>query len=172
MKIKLFFLIIIMIVSIASNAMAKDLTERLGLGFNTQIGQIGLPHLDAASVRYWINKDIGIQGDLAFMDFSPQHGSNQASFGIGGKFLYNFIKEANMNFYAGGGVYVFTQPDPIDTEAGFSLSALSGIEFFLQGLPNLGFNLELDLGVRYLNDFGTAFGISADSINAGFHYYF
>ncbi|MGB9735272.1 MAG: hypothetical protein ACP5JP_01095 [bacterium] len=172
MKTKLIYLIIILSVFVVSSkAMAKDLRERLGLGFNTQIGQIGLPHLDALSVRYWINQDIGIQGDFAFMDFSPRHASNEASFGFGGKFLYNVIKETNMNLYAGGGVYVFTQPIP-DTEAGFSLSALSGIEFFFQGLPNLGFNLELDLGVRYLNDFGTAFGISADSINAGFHYYF
>ncbi len=173
MKLKLVYLVTIASMLIASNAMAKDLSQRIGAGFNSQIGLS--QHLDAASVRYWINKNVGIQGDLAFMNFSPNNGASQTSFGIGGKFLYNFIEETNMNLYAGAGVYFFSQPpynNTDSTEGGFSVSALSGIEFFLQGLPNLGFNLELDLGVRYLNGDGTAVGISADSINAGFHYYF
>ncbi len=155
---------------ITSNAMAKDLSERIGAGFNSQIGLTN--RLDAVSARYWINRDMGVQADFAFLNFAPKNGSDQASFGVGGKFLYNFIEETNMNLYAGGGLYVFTQPAPAGTETGFSLGALSGVEFFLQGLPNLGFNLELDLGVKYLNQYGTAFGFEADSINAGFHYYF
>lgn len=170
MKTKLIYVVTILSIFVASNAMAKDLAQRLGLGFNSQIGLA--ERLDSVSVRYWLNKDMGIQGDFAFLNFSPEHGSSRTSSGVGGKFFYNLIEEANMNFYIGGGLNVFTQPDPVDTETGFGIYALSGIEFFLQGLPNLGFDLELDLGVRYLHDYGTAFGISADSINAGFHYYF
>ncbi len=170
MKIKLVYAVTLLCMFVAPNAMAKDLSQRVGVGFNSQMGLSN--HLDAASARYWINKDMGFQGDVAFLDFSPHQGNNQTSFGLGGKFLYNVIEETNMNLYVGGGLYVFTQPAPADTETGFSLGGLGGIEFFFQGLPNLGFNLELDLGVKYLNQYGTAFGIEADSINAGFHYYF
>ncbi len=170
MKTRLAYVVTVLCLLAAPNAMAKDLSQRIGAGFNSQIGLSN--RLDAASVRYWFNRDMGVQGDVAFFNFSPDHGSSQTSFGIGGKFLYNVIKETNMNLYAGGGIYAFTEPGLVDTEGGFSVSGLSGIEFFFQGLPNLGFNLELDLGLKYLNQYGTAFGLQADSINAGFHYYF
>ncbi len=170
MKTRFVYFVTVLCLLIAPNAMAKDLSERIGAGFNSQIGLSN--RLDAASVRYWINRDMGVQGDLAFLNFAPYHGSNQTSFGVGGKFLYNVIEETNMNLYAGGGADVFTEPAPAGTETGFSFCGLSGIEFFFQGLPNLGFNLELDLGVKYLNQYGTAFGVEADSVNAGFHYYF
>lgn len=170
MKIILVSMLTILGMFAASNARAKNLSERLGVGFDSQIGLT--QRLDAASARYWIDRDMGVQGDFAFMNLSPNQGSSQTAFGFGGKFLYNVMEETNMNLYAGGGFYVFTQPVNGDTKGGFSFGALGGTEFFLQGLPNLGFNLELDLGVKYLNQYGTAFGISADSINAGVHYYF
>jgi hypothetical protein len=174
MKIKLVYLLTIMSMLAASNAMAKNLAERVGAGFDSQIGLT--QRLDAASARYWIDRDMGVQGDFAFMNLAPKNGSSQTAFGIGGKFLYNVIEETNMNLYAGGGIYVFNQPVPTNTgtdiKTGFSLGALSGIEFFFQGLPNLGFNVELDVGLKYLDGYGTTFGISADSINAGVHYYF
>ncbi len=174
MKIKVLVLMGLLSVGIVPKLWAKDLSERIGAGFNSQIGIN--QHLDAASARYWFNKDMGIQGDFAFLNFSPNNGSSQTSFGLGGKFLYNVMEEANMNLYTGAGLYVFNQPvstaTGVEMKTGFSLGALGGIEFFFQGLPNLGFNLELDLGVKYLDGYGTAFGISADTINAGIHYYF
>ncbi len=176
MKQKTVYLILIMILwlAVTPRVMAMNLAQRVGAGFNSQIGLT--QHLDAASVRYWMDRDMGIQGDFAFLSLSPNNGGGQTAFGIGGKFLYNVIEEKNMNLYAGGGIYVFNQPVDTSTgtkmKTGFSLGALSGIEFFFQGLPNLGFNLELDLGVKHLDGYGTTFGISADSINAGVHYYF
>ncbi len=100
MKIKLVFLLAVFGMLITSNAMAKDLSERIGAGFNSQIGLTN--RLDAVSARYWINRDMGVQADFAFLNFAPKNGSDQASFGVGGKFLYNFIEETNMNLYAGG----------------------------------------------------------------------
>lgn len=171
MKIKLVYMLTVISMLAASNAMAKNLAERFGAGFDSQIGLT--QRLDAASVRYWIDRDMGVQGDFAFMNFAPKNGSSQTAFGMGGKFLYNVIEETNMNLYAGGGIYVFNQPVyAINMKTGFSLGALSGIEFFFEGLPNLGFNVELDIGLKYLDGYGTTFGISADSINAGVHYYF
>lgn len=160
-------------VFVASSAMAKDLTQRLGIGFNSQMGVT--QQLDAASVRYWMDQDMAIQGDLAFLSVSPVNANGETSLGIGGKFLYNVVEETNMSLYVGGGIAVFDQPvnPPSDTrmKAGFSIGALSGIEFFFDGLPNLGFNVEIDLGVQHLDGYGTTVGISAASINAGVHYY-
>ncbi|MCL4558489.1 MAG: hypothetical protein M1491_07660 [Deltaproteobacteria bacterium] len=173
MNIKLVYAVTITSMLIAPNAMAKDLTQRLGVGFNSQMGVT--QRLDAASVRYWMDQDMAIQGDLAFLSLSPINDSGQTALGIGGKFLYNLVEEENMSLYAGGGIYVFDQPVDTSTgirmKAGFSIGALGGMEFFFQGLPNLGFNVEIDLGVKHLDGYGTTFGISADSIDAGVHYY-
>lgn len=174
MRIKIFCLAALVILAFTPNALAVNLAQRVGVGFNSQLGLT--QRLDAASVRYWMDRDMAIQGDLAFLSLAPINGSGQTAFGIGAKFLYNIIEENNMSLYAGGGMNIFNQP--VDTPAGtrmklgFNLGALSGVEFFFQGLPDLGFNLELDLGVKHLDGYGTTFGISADSLNAGVHYYF
>jgi hypothetical protein len=171
---------------VASNASAKDLTNRISAGYNKQLnfGIIGGANsdlsnaffgIDSFSCKYWFTEDMGME--LMFGYFTAKYdevGGWAAD--IAGKFLYNVIKEDNMNVYTGAGLGII--PVHIDygeedeTETGFHIMGFGGVEFFLNGLPNLAFDIEI--GLEYidideyaqLNTYGGAFGAF------GIRYYF
>ena len=166
----------------ATAAQAKDLANRVGLGYSGEISTnfvndpgIGFSALNGASVKYWINKDMGIQVVLGMNTWREK---DKGKYDVAGeaKYLYNLIQEENMNFFVDGafgamGVGVDTGKDA-HNYAGFTLGAGGGFEWFFSGLPNLGFSAEL--GLKYTNvDRFSGFGSYGGAFTAfGIHYYF
>src|ERR1700744_2907818 len=78
---------------------AKDLSERLGIGYTNQFG---VPEsMPSISARYYPNQQYGIQGSVGV---DTEQGANR--FGAAAKFIKIVFREDNMNFYvaAGGGL--------------------------------------------------------------------
>jgi len=171
---------------LASDAAAKDFTGRLGLGYNKQIVSpfisddvMSLPDYfiasDELSMKFWFTERFGMN-ILTGFNFANYDDSSGYNITVAGKFAANIIMEESCNFYVGGGpgiavIHVDDGNDE-DTSTGVILQGMSGIEFFFDELPNLGFDVEL--GLQYMDvgkfqSFGTyggAFGL------LGFHYYF
>ena len=97
-------------------AHAKDLTNRIGLGYNNQInaGWIGgapaagdvLAGSHTISAKYWIDRNLGVEPFFGFFRAETDDMDGWAT-QLGAKVPYNLIEEANMNFYAGGGLVAF-----------------------------------------------------------------
>lgn len=129
--------------TVPSSAAAKDLSGKLGLGFNNQLG--GGPSL---AVRYGIPTgddnpfNLIIEGNTGFSAYDGTAGA----FTAGGRLLFSTVVEDNMNFYVGAGAgYVMN--DGVEV---VRLQPLASIDLFLFGLDNLGlttaFGLDLDVG--------------------------
>lgn len=143
-------------------AHAKDLRNRVGVGFNTWSGGGALTNL---SVRWGLPTsdpavNVQFEGDLGL---NTTAGSS-AVFG-GGRLLYGVVAEDNMNLYLAGGAGY------LNTEDGSSVRIQPGltVDFFLFGLENLGFTggfgANIDLGANgAVTTTGAAMG--------GFHYWF
>jgi len=150
----------------ATFSAGSESSERLGIGFNSQLSLVGV---NTISVRYWQDM-IGFDGMLGFSLGDPNK-----YFDLGGKVLFAIKKEQNMKLYGFGLLGIenasrnpVTGEDKSDTSVTFAGGL--GAEFFLQGLPNLGFSTEL--GVGY-NSTSKIFGTVGNWIpNAGVRYYF
>jgi hypothetical protein len=168
-KLFAFFLVTSLLLAFSVvQAEAKDLAERVGLGYNAQIAfedyQIAGP-----SIKYVISPEIVVQGVFAFSNYSNAEDLTVLLFG--GKFLYNAIQEDNMNFYAGGGFGVISVSNAVE-ETGIIVIGCVGEEFFFSGLPNLGFAAEMGLMIASMGDLGTYVGTYGGFLNLGIHYYF
>ncbi|MBZ0270521.1 porin family protein [bacterium] len=177
---------LVLVLALASGAGAKDLTNRISVGYNNQInfGYIGGPNAaladafftqQAISSRYWINDLLGVEPMFGYFTAKNDDVGGWA-LQIAAKVVYNLIMEENMNFYGGGGLGII--PMSIDygrkevDETGFLLMGFAGMEFFLEGLPNLAFDVEF--GLQYIDidtyaqisTFGGGFGVM------GIRYYF
>jgi hypothetical protein len=185
-KIPLLATILIIAVCLSSSAWAKDLTNRIGVGYNNQVNfsYIGGENSDitaafvtaqSISAKYWFNEDLGIEPLFGY--FTAKNGEIGGwAAEIAAKCIYNINKEENMNFYGGGGVGLIPMKIDYgrdsDTATGFTAMAFLGIEFFLSGLPNLAFDAEF--GFQYvdvdkfaqLSTYGGGFGVM------GIRYYF
>lgn len=178
--------ILVVVVLTASSVSAKDLARRVGVGYNNQLGfnYIGGPDSDVTSTfiatqsisaKYWFDENFGIEPVFGYFTAKNKQYGGWAS-QIAAKALYNLNKEENMNFYGGGGLGIM--PMAIDygeneeSDVGFMMMAFLGMEFFLQGLPNLAFDVEF--GFQYIDvdtfaqisTFGGGFG------TVGIRYYF
>lgn len=146
-----------------SVAGAKDLRQRIGVGFDTQLGQLsalsarfGLPTSDPA-----INVQVGLQAGFAS---SSANGATNAVFG-GGKLMYGVVAEDNMNLYVSAGAGALN--DGTSTTA--RLQPGMAVDFFLFGLENLGFTTGWGINL----DLGQASGVSTTAaVGAGVHYWF
>ena len=164
-KIKFFVILLVVLLLSMSNASAKDLLGRIGIGFNSQLSPYGI---NSISIKYWPGPTFCLQGMLGF-----QMTDDVDVFDLGGKMLFRIKSEQNMNVYAGGGLGIAnTDPDQGDSDTSFSLSGVLGVEYFFSGLPNLGFSTELGLMFRDYNN-NDSVGSDADIFStAGIHYYF
>lgn len=184
-KIKIPLFIGLFVLLFASAADSKDMTHRISVGYNNQVnfGWVGdnsgiantFAGSQAISTKYWLNEDLGFEGLFGYLTLKNEDIGGWAA-KIAAKVLYNLNKEDNMNFYGGAGLGLL--PSRIDygpeveRSTGFLAMVFLGTEFFLQGLPNLGFDVEF--GLQYLtvdsfSQFGTyggGFGI------LGIRYYF
>ncbi|UCD85978.1 MAG: hypothetical protein JSU92_07235, partial [Deltaproteobacteria bacterium] len=209
MKKLLAFLLAISLVTAFSviPAEAKDLTKRIGLGFTSQGGDLlrtglealpdegALPLIPSISLKIAVSEKLAFGGYLGYrtasIDYDEDAGGGELSgtaLALGAKSYYNFLTEDNMNLYAGGGLgYTsFKSENGMkSTSSAVDLLLYMGGEFFLQGLPNLGFSFEVGLdvmvtgsskdemeGVDIEDDLG-GFGTFGGVLGAvGIHYYF
>lgn len=161
-------------VSLCSLCPAKDLSKKIGVGFNSQLSGHGL---DSLSVRWWMSKKTAVEGLLGFTL------GDDVIFDMGGKLLTVLKEEENLSIYgfAMAGVESYNADeylvgtvtpvwvDPDDTA--ITIGAGVGAEFFMSGLPNLGFGAEIGFGFNNAND-KSQFGTSAGWLSSvGIRYY-
>ena len=163
--IKQICILTIMVLLMIGTGYARDLNQQIGIGFNSQLSP---NENDAISAKYWLNPNLCLQA-MAGFSFSDE--VNEID--LGGKVLLKMIDEENMYVYAGGGTGIANvDPDQGDGDTAFWLGGFVGLEFFLSGLPNLGFSTEVGLKIYDYND-NTTFGTDSDTfLSAGIHYYF
>jgi hypothetical protein len=151
----------VLALALPTAAAAKDLRNRVGVGFNTFFD--GGQNL---AVRYVVPSgsdamNIVVEGNAGFSTLSLDE-----RFAAGGRLLTSVVAEDNMNFYLGGGLgYV---KGPVDDH--LRLQPLASVDFFFFGLENLGFTssfgLNIDVG-------GGSNGLStASQASAGLTYWF
>ncbi len=146
----------------ASPSFAKDLTNRVGLGFKNQFG-VDLPGVAA---QYYPSKELGV---AAVVGIDTQ--KNSSKFGATGKIFRIIFEEDRMNFYMGASAGLLSQELAGVNNSGFELGGYAGGEFFFQGLDSLGFSFELGVGITSLAD-GVRFRTVGDSpVRAGIIFY-
>lgn len=148
-----------------SAAEAKDLSQRLGVGYSNQFG---VPEtMPSISVRYYPNQQYGMQGSIGV---DTEQGSNR--FGVSAKFIKIVFREDNMNFYIAGGGGLVSDQVSGSTSSGIDVAGVFGGEFFLPGLESLGFSFEGGVGVTSVSS-NVRFRTIGDSpLRAGMFFYF
>lgn len=151
-----------------SASTAPDSTKKVGIGIQgAPFPVIGL------AVVYNLNERLGLQA-VAKTGYDVDILALRA--------LYRFKNEPKYNTYASGLLGIFRDdavstgifaPDETDVAAGFGIGG--GFEYFFSGLPNVGWNLELDfIHIAFEEkwweyDYET---FSLVMIGLGAHYYF
>ena len=145
-----------------SGALAKDLSGRLGVGFNNEFSNsTSARQVPALSAKYGVSKDFHIEGDLGFNTLSP------AAFTVGGKVFKNIFYETNLNFYTAVGLAYLK-----DTQSGVEVLGVLGAEFFIPGIDSLGFLFELGVSASNVTGSFALKTIGATFLQAGMHFYF
>lgn len=154
----------------APSVEAKDLTNRLGVGYADQFGiSGGLPSL---AVRYYPNPELGVAAQLG-VDTEE----DASKFGFMGKVFRIIFQEDNMNFYMGAGAGLISREAEnsgggTDNDSGFALSGFAGGEFFFSGLDSLGFSFETGVGVTSISSEVRFRTIGDHPLRAGITFYF
>lgn len=131
-------LLLLGILLLAQGSFAKELTNRLGVGFRNAYS-LELPSIAAF---YYPTSDIGVLGAIG-IDTKDQNSSSVFSVGL----RRIVFKEENMNFFMGGALSFLSQETAGQSDSGFEISGLVGGEFFLPGLDSLGLNFETGVGI-------------------------
>jgi hypothetical protein len=151
-------------VVLGSPAEAKDMTNRLGVGYKSQFSNDNLPGL---AMQYYPGTDLGISGVLAV---DTQKDSSR--FGMMARVHRVVFHEENLHFYMGAGAGVLSMEVAGSNQSGFELAGFAGTEFFFAGLDNLGFSFEAGVGVTSMSS-SVRFRTYGDSpIRAGMIFYF
>lgn len=163
MKLNVLFCIALFgLTGVSVSASGKEMANRLGVGYRNSYA-FDLPSLAA---QYYPTSDMGLVGAIG-IDTEDQNSKMVFS---GGVRKIVFVED-NLNFFMGGMLSVISKETAGATDSGFELAALVGTEFFLQGLENLGFNLES--GVAVTNVKKVRFRTMGDSfLRAGIIFYF
>jgi hypothetical protein len=147
----------------AQVASAKDLSNRLGIGYKNQFST----DLPSVAVQYYPGPDLGFSASLGV---DTQKDSSK--FGAVAKIYRIVFQEENLNFYMGAGGGLVSEETAGHNESGFELLGYAGAEFFLHGLENLGFSFEAGAGITSLSS-QTRFRTFGDSpLRAGIIFYF
>jgi hypothetical protein len=157
------------IFSFHSTAQAKELTNRLGVGYSNQFSE----EVPSLSVRYWPDPKLGVGAALG-VDTEEDN----ARFGFMAKLYRVIFTEDNMNFYMGTGAGLISREQPKSSgtgttnDSGFELIGFCGGEFFFSGLDSLGFSFEAGVGVTSISS-DVRFRTFGDSpLKAGMIFYF
>ena len=148
-------------------AEAKDLTNRLGIGYKNQFS-VDLPGIAA---QYYPSPELGLAAVLG-VDTESDH----SKFGFMAKIMKVVFQEDNLNFYMGAGAGLLSEEVTVagtsTNESGFELMGMVGCEFFLPGLESLGFSFEAGAGITSVSS-GVRFRTFGDSpLRAGMTFYF
>lgn len=140
----------------------KNLKNRLGIGYTSQIAVDANDTIPAIDVKYYMSKYSAVSAGVGF-----DTRSGDSRMGLGAKFYRNVFMESNLVFYMGVG---FAYISHIATY--LQASVFLGAEFFLPQLPSLGFSFET--GIRGDDTTGSfAIRTTGDSfLTAGMHFYF
>jgi hypothetical protein len=184
---------LLLLFALSSSAVAadeKDLPSKITVGVGYEGMFLG-NYLQSLSVRGWVNR-FGIEADIwqanANLDLDIPVGDTDVSIWLlSGKFMFAPIVRDRSKFYVGieGGFgFLDIDIDQGATDLSPSVTALTGgpmigAEFYLQGIPEVGFNFEVgyrfstlsvdtDLGI---ND-GADVGLNGIWVTLGAHYYF
>lgn len=143
---------------------AKDMTNRLGVGYKNQF----VNNIPSVAAQYYPSADIGFSAALG-VDTEQ----NLSKFGFEAKVYRIIFTEEMMNFYMGaGGGLLSNQTNASTTDSGFELNGFVGGEFFLHGLDSLGFTFEAGAGISSMSS-GVRFRTFGDSpIRGGIIFYF
>jgi len=148
---------------IATTAQAKDLTNRLGVGFKNQFSS----DLPSIAVQYYPGAELGL---AAVVGVDTQKDASR--FGAMVKLNRIVFQEDNLNFYLGAGAGLVSVETSGNNQSGFQLLAYGGTEFFFAGLENLGFSMEFGPSVTSLSN-QVRFATFGDSpLRAGMTFYF
>jgi hypothetical protein len=155
---------------LAVPAAAKDLSGLVGVGFTNAFS--GASGLTSVSARYWVDKQLGIEGLVGFESVNRERGADLNRQVFAARLLLNFVQEDNLHLYGGAGLALLREEFDDDSDSGLGLDLFVGAEFFFQGLPNLGFSSEV--GLEISDDGNTTFvGTHGGSFATfGIRYYF
>lgn len=157
------FLIIALTIFSGSQSFAKDMTNRLGVGYKNQFAT----DLPGVALQYYPGADIGVSGVMAI---DTQKANSR--FGMMAKLHRIIFHEDNLHFYMGAGAGVLSMETSGTNESGFELQGFGGTEFFFSGIENLGFSFETGVSVASLSS-SVRFRTVGDSpIRAGMIFYF
>ncbi|MCB0392104.1 MAG: organic solvent tolerance protein [Bdellovibrionales bacterium] len=149
--------------------MAKDLTNRLGVGYANQFSE-DLPSL---AIRYYPNAQLGLTAALG-VDTGDDGSGAPSKFGFMVRILKIIFIEDNMNFYMGTGAGLLSREDVTnnETDSGFELTGFAGGEYFFSGLDSLGFSFEAGIGVTSISSDVRFRTIGDHPLRAGIIFYF
>jgi hypothetical protein len=156
-------LIVLFIFTLSSALFAKNLDGRVGFGFDYH----DFNATTCLGLRYYMSQYV----HMTFLGgFDTSDSKNTVV--LGAKLYRNAHIEENLNLYLGvGAMTVADKNNSTNVVSGLEFDGLLGAEFFLSGLPNLGFQFETGLAVRTIRVVG-AKTIGGGFMNAGIHYYF
>ncbi len=147
---------------VPSQADAKDMRQRLGLGIKNN-NSFDLPALAGV---YYAASEVAITGGLG-MDTQKDN----SKFALTGGVRRMIFFEEHMNFYFGGSLSLVNIETNADKQNGWELNALFGTEFYLAGLENLALTFEGGAGVVSMRE--VRFRTIADHpFRAGILFYF
>lgn len=158
----------LMAMVLATPVMAKDLTNRLGVGYTNEFSQ----ELPSLAARYYPNPDLGLSASLG-VDTQE----DQSKFGFMVKVYRIIFTEDNLNFYMGSGAGLISYEESngaggSDNNSGFELTGFAGAEFFFPGLDSLGFSFEVGIGVTSVSSEVRFRTIGHHPLQAGVAFYF
>lgn len=144
-------------------AFAKDLTHRFGVGLKNNTSE-NLPSVAAA---YFPISDLAFTAGVG-TDTKKDNSKFQMHLGLR-KIIF---AETNLNFYSGAQVGLVNYEDPLmGRQSGAEILGVCGVEFFFQGLENVGFTVEAGMAVASLAE--VRFRTVADGpTRAGILFYF
>jgi hypothetical protein len=157
--------LLLIAVFLGSSAFAKDLSNRLGVGYSNQFGVSS--ELPSIAVRYYPNANYGLMAALG-VDTEDQN----SRFGFSAKIMKIVFREDNMNFYTAASAGIVSRELAGKNDSGFDLSGLVGAEFFLPGLENLGISFEGGVGVTSISSQVRFRTIGDSPLRAGMIFYF
>lgn len=149
--------------AIAPTAQAKDLSNRLGIGYKNQFSD-DLPGL---AVQYYPGADLGLAAVLGL-----DTATDNSKFGFMLKLHRIIFQEDNLNFYMGAGAGLVSIEQNGENNSGFELMGFVGAEFFFAGLENLGFSFEAGPAITSVSSEVRARTIGHSPLQAGMTFYF
>lgn len=152
------------ILTLAGTAHSKDLTGRMGLGYNTQFGaSSALDGIPAVSFKYGLARHMQLQLIAGLNTKTPSEGV------AAGKFLTTLLSENYVNPYLALGLGYVSK----NSNSGIQMLGGLGAEFFIPGVDNVGISFEAGLTLENVTT--SSFLVrtyGASFLEAGIHYYF